>query len=209
MLRHATFQSVCYRFLGLLFRCLALAGHPLWRGPALRLAHRILRMRCAPAVEAPSSFEQLLSLHRVDLEALQPGLPKADAHTEVEGVGLPAHHFELTLTADHANGFGALHGGAACMIGDAAAAAAYAHICGLNSAALAPPARMLSVTLHSSLPCDNRVAAVSASVPCALGQSQGECGKSIGAHSLVEIRSASKPRTSPAVEVMSWRPCRK
>lgn len=119
--RHTKFLSPP----GLKFRALSLAFQPAWQRTTMDAALRLLRRR--PLVPPPDV--------------------RLDASLGVRPTAVPSE-FEVELSSVLANPMGSLHGGAAGMIGESAAAAAYVQAHGEP----APPARMVHISLHSALP---------------------------------------------------------
>ena len=72
--------------------------------------------------------------------------------------------YSAALRPQWANAIGTLHGGAACILGEHAAATAYRAAEGGAPGEAAPPARALAVNLLSGLVCDGRHARVAAAI---------------------------------------------
>ena len=71
----------------------------------------------------------------------------------------PLATFSAALAPTWSNVLGNMHGGAACILGEQAAAASHARV---HGTAAAPPARMMHVQLLSALVCDGRPAILEA-----------------------------------------------
>lgn len=157
--------------------------YPVLQPPALRLFETLRpTVRPWPPAEPTSRAEIFPPLTPLEELAGPPSSTAPAAPLRVPGGGAsnaPLSTYAAALSPAWSNVLGALHGGAACILGAQGAATAYAHACGGGGP---PPAvRMMHVTLLSGLKCDGRPAVIEAvTSSAALGRAAGRMGSAAG-----------------------------